>query len=167
VRYGRVVLGLAAALTLTIGVARADAHKRKLQRTTTVEFQDLPGSSGDRISGVVTIGAKPEEPVEGGAEPLRARAAGIPAKCITGQKVLIKHTLTAEGGGADPPTVVATATTNAQGAWETTSYEASGANQLLFDTFQIEVTKKRVKPKNARHKHVCIGAFANRTVFSY
>jgi hypothetical protein len=29
------------------------------------------------------------------------------------------------------------------------------------------VVKKRVPPKNARHKHVCIGAFASKTVFSY
>jgi hypothetical protein len=27
--------------------------------------------------------------------------------------------------------------------------------------------KKRLRPKTSRHKHVCIGAFANRTVFSY
>jgi len=37
----------------------------------------------------------------------------------------------------------------------------------LFDSFHVEVVKKRLPPKNARHKHVCLGAFADRTVFSY
>jgi hypothetical protein len=167
VRSGRIVLALAAALTLTIGVASADAHKRKIQRWTTVQFQELPGSSGDRVYGQVNLGAKPQEPIEGGGEPLLARSAGIAGKCLSGQKVLIRHTLTAEGGGSDPPTLVGTATTNATGAWEFTSYEASAANQLLFDSFQIEVAKTRLKPKNHRHKHVCLGAFGGVTTFSY
>jgi hypothetical protein len=162
VRRGQVLLALAAALTLTIAVASADAHKRKVARWTTVQFQELPGASGDRVYGQVSIGAKPQEPIE----PL-ARSAGIAGRCLSGQKVLIKHTLTAEGGGSDPPTLIGTATTNASGAWEFTSYEAQAANQLLFDSFQIEVAKARLKPKNARHKHVCKGAFGNVTVFSY
>jgi hypothetical protein len=153
-------------LTLTIGVATADGHKRKIQRWTTVQFQELPGASGDRVYGQVNIGAKPQEPIDGGGEPL-ARSAGIAGRCLSGQKVLIKHTLTAEGGGSDPPSLIGTATTNASGAWEFTSYEAQAANQLLFDSFQIEVAKTRLKPKNARHKHVCKGAFGNVTVFSY
>jgi hypothetical protein len=167
VRRGRVVLALAAAVALTISVAGADAHKRKIQRWTTVQFQDLPGSTGDRVNGQLNIGAKPQEPFEGGGEPLFARSAGIAGRCLAGQKVLIKHTLTAEGGGSDPPTLVGTATTNATGAWEFTSYEAQAANQLLFDSFQIEAAKTRLAPKNARHKHVCKGAFGNVTTFSY
>jgi hypothetical protein len=161
-----IAVAIAATSILVLGVGDANAHKRKIERRTTVEFQDLPGATGDRVSGVVSIGREPEEPLYGSGEPLRARAAGIAGRCLEGQKVLIKHTLTPEGGGAAPPTVVATATTDAQGHWEVTSYEASGANQLMFDTFQIEVTKKRLRPKNVRHKHVCKGAFGNKTVFS-
>jgi hypothetical protein len=167
VRRGQVLLALAAALTLTIAVGSADAHKRKVARWTTVQFQDLPGSTGDRVYGQVNIGAKPQEPIDGGGEPLLARAAGIAGRCLSGQKVLIKHTLTAEGGGSDQPTLIGTARTNATGAWEFTAYEAQAANQLLFDSFQIEVAKTRLAPKNARHKHVCKGAFGNVTVFSY
>ena len=88
------------------------------------------------------------------------------ANCLKGQRVEIKHALTAEGGGSGPATLVATAVTNATGAWQTTAYEARAANDLLFDSFHVEVVKKRLRPKNARHKHVCIGAFASRTVFS-
>jgi hypothetical protein len=161
-----IVAVIAATSILVLGVDGASAHKRKLERRTTVEFQDLPGATGDRVFGVVSIGREPEEPLYSSGEPHRARAAGIAGRCLEGQKVLIKHTLTPEGGGAAPPTVVARAATDAQGHWEAT-YEASGANQLMFDTFQIEVTKARLKPKNARHKHVCKGAFGNRTVFSY
>jgi hypothetical protein len=161
------VVALVAALTLTVGLSNASAHKRKIPRQTTVVFEDLPGSSGDRISGQVSIGAPPEEPPPSyGGEPL-ARTAGLAANCLKGQRVEIKHNLTAEGGGSGPATVVANAVTNAQGAWQTTAYEARGANDLLFDSFHVEVVKKRLKPKNGRHKHVCIGAFANRTVFSY
>jgi hypothetical protein len=36
----------------------------------------------------------------------------------------------------------------------------------LFDSFHVVVVKKRLPPKNARHKHVCLGAFADKTVFS-
>jgi hypothetical protein len=164
----RVVLGVVVgAMSLLIaGAGSATAHKRKFERQTTVKFEDLPGSTGDRVSGQVALGRKPEEPLFGYSGPL-AWKAGLAAKCLSAQTVLIKHTLTAEGGGSDPPTLVATAITNATGAWQTTAYEASGANQLLFDSFQIEVAKKRLKPKNFRHKHVCIGAFANTTTFSY
>jgi hypothetical protein len=160
------LFALVAVLTLTVGLSNAGAHKRKLPRQTTLVFEDLPGSSGDRISGQVSIGAPPEEPQPYGGEPL-ATTAGLAASCLKGQRVEIKHTLTAEGGGSDPPTVVANAVTNAQGAWQTTAYEASGGNVLMFDSFHVEVVKKRLRPKNSRHKHVCIGAFANKTVFSY
>lgn len=162
-----VVLGVAAALLVLIaGAGSASAHKRKFERQTTVKFEDLPGSTGDRVSGQVALGRKPEEPVFGYSGAL-AWKSGVAARCLSGQTVLIKHTLTAEGGGSNPPTLVATAITNVTGAWQTTAYEASGANQLMFDTFQIEVAKKRLKPKNLQHKHVCIGAFANTTTFSY
>jgi hypothetical protein len=156
------VVAIAAALALTLGLGTAGAHKRKLQRQTTLVFEDLPGSTGDRISGQVSIGAKQEPPLE----PL-ARTAGLAANCLKGQKVEIKHALTAEGGGGSQPTLVATAVTDATGVWQTTAYEARAANDLMFDSFHVEVVKKRLPPKNARHKHVCIGAFANKTVFSY
>jgi hypothetical protein len=166
-RKAGIVAAATLSLTIALGVGSADAHKRKIQRWTTVQFQELPGSSGDRVYGQVNIGSKPQEPIDGGGEPLLARSAGIAGKCLSGQKVLIKHTLTAEGGGSDPPTLVGTTTTNATGAWEFTSYEATAANQLLFDSFQIEVAKTRLPPKTHRHKHVCIGAFGGVTVFSY
>jgi hypothetical protein len=60
---------------------------------------------------------------------------------------------------------VRTVTTGPTGAWQTV-YEASGASVLMFDTFQVEVSKTRLAPKNARHKHVCKGAYGNKTVFS-
>jgi hypothetical protein len=161
-----IVVAIAATLLLAAGLSNASAHKRKIARQTTVVFEDLPGSSGDRISGQVSIGAPPEEPPPDGGEPL-ARTAGLAANCLKGQRVEIKHNLTAEGGGSDPATVVANAVTNTQGAWQTTAYEARGANDLLFDSFHVEVVKKRLRPKTSRHKHVCIGAFGNRTVFSY
>lgn len=163
-----IIVAIAAALGLTAGVGSADAHKRKLQRQTTVVFEDLPGSSGDRLSGQVSIGAPPEElPPPDGGEPL-ARTAGLAANCLKGQKVEIKDQPTIPGGGTSGPNaLVATAVTDAQGAWQTTAYEARAANDLLFDSFHVEVVKKRLPPKNARHKHVCIGAFADRTVFSY
>jgi hypothetical protein len=158
-----ICVAIAAALAVTVGAGSAGAHKRKLQRQTTVVFEDLPGATGDRISGQVSVGRPPEEPPP---EPL-ARAAGLAASCLKGQRVEIKHAFTAEGGGGSAPTLVATAVTDASGAWQTTAYEARAANDLMFDSFHVEVVKKRVRPKNARHKHVCIGAFANRTVFSY
>jgi hypothetical protein len=170
----RIRLGLVAGLALALSISvtgTAAAHKRKIDRQTTIQFQDLPGSSGDRISGVVSLGAPAEEPFgPPTGEPFlqpSARAAGVAARCLGGATVTIRHRLTAEGGGSSGEgTVVATATTDGSGAWQTTAYEASGANQLLFDTFLIKVEKKRVKPKNDRHKHVCLGATANRTVFS-
>jgi hypothetical protein len=163
-----IVVAIATTLVLTIGLSDAAAHKRKLERQTTVVFEELPGSSGDRISGVVSLGRPPDEgvPPGGGGEPL-ARTAGLAANCLKGQRVEIKHNTTAEGGGGGATSLVATAVTDAQGAWQTTAYEARAANDLLFDTFHVEVVKKRLPPKNARHKHVCLGAFASKTVFSY
>lgn len=157
-----IVVAFGIVLALTVGLGNASAHKRKLERQTTLVFEELPGSTGDRISGAVALGRAPAE----GGEPY-ARTAGLAANCLKGQRVEIKHNLTAEGGGGGPTALVATAVTNAQGAWQTTAYEARAANDLLFDSFHVEVVKKRLPPKNARHKHVCIGAFANRTVFSY
>jgi hypothetical protein len=165
-RRAAVVAAIAASISLTAGAGSAEAHKRKIERRTTVQFEELPGSTGDRVYGQVSLGSQPQEPFYAAGGPPTARAAGIAGKCLAGKKVLIKHTLTAEGGGSDPPTLVGTATTDAQGAWQFTSYEAAGANQLLFDTFQIEVVKTRLAPKNFRHKHVCKGAFGNKTVFS-
>ena len=112
-----IVVVMAAALGLTGGIGTAGAHKRKLPRHTTVVFEDLPGSSGDRISGQVSIGAPQEPPLEGGL--YLARSAGLAANCLKGQRVEIKHALTAEGGGGGAATLVATAVTNATGAWET------------------------------------------------
>lgn len=159
------VVAIAAALVLTAGLGSASAHKGKFERQTTIVFEDLPGSTGDRISGVVSLGRQPEEqPFASGA----AQSAAGAGRCLAGANVEIEHHLTIEGGGVGgPTTLVATATTNATGAWETSAYEAAGANQLMFDTFRAEVVKTRLPPKNARHKHVCLGAFANQTAFSY
>jgi hypothetical protein len=165
------LLTIAAALALTVGIGSAGAHKKKTFTKTTIAFQALSGSTGDRISGVVSLGLPPEEPepsppVEPSAlGPLASAAAR--GNCVRGTTVEITQFLTSEGGGqASTPTVVATATTDATGAWETTAYEAAGANQLKFDTFKAKVVKKRLPPKNARHKHVCFGAGANKTTFS-
>ena len=156
-----VVAMLTGALALGVGVGEAGAHKKKTQRNTTIMFQDLPGSTGDRIYGQLALGAKPEEPFS-------LAFAAARGNCLAGQKIEIEHNLTIPDGAgpAGPRTLVATATTNAAGAWETTAYEAAGANQLLFDSFFAEAVKTRLPPKNARHKHVCIGAFADKTVFS-
>jgi hypothetical protein len=171
----RLIIAVAIGMTLvlTVGLSDAGAHKRKLARQTTVNFEDLPGSTGDRISGQVSLGQKPEEPPPDGGEPL-ARAAGLAASCLKGQRVEIRHRAfaaainrSAEKSQQEGAELVATAVTDASGAWQTTAYEASAANQLLFDAFFVEVVKKRLPPKNARHKHVCLGAFANKTVFSY
>jgi hypothetical protein len=124
----------------------ADAHKVKIQRSTTVGFEDLPGTTGDRVFGQVSIGAKSQ-----------ATSPALSARCLAGQQVLIKHTLTAPGGGSAPPKVIGSTTTDAQGAWEFTAYEANGASQLMYDTFQIEVPKHPLL-KNARHKHICLAA---------
>jgi hypothetical protein len=166
-----IAVAIGMTLVLTVGVSDAGAHKRKLARWTTVAFEDLPGSTGDRISGQVSLGQKPEEP--SGGEPL-ARTAGLAASCLKGQTVEIRHRAfaaainrSAEESQQEGAELVATTVTNATGAWQTTAYEASAANQLLFDAFFVEVVKKRLPPKNARHKHVCLGAFANTTVFSY
>jgi hypothetical protein len=159
-------LAVAAALTLTVGIGSAGAHKKKTFTHTTIAFQALPGSTGDRISGLLSLGLPPEEPFASTAlGPLASAAAR--GNCLRGTTVEITQFLTSEGGGqASTPTVVATATTDATGAWQTTAYEAAGANQLKFDTFKAMVEKKRLPPKNARHKHVCFGAGANKTVFS-
>jgi hypothetical protein len=166
-----VLCAVAATLMMVVGPATAGAHKKKWERHTTVEFQDLPGSSGDRLSGVLSFGPEPEEPFFSAGPPAHAAAA---ANCIAGARVLIHHHAfqaaidrSAGKSQISQYPVVATATTDSTGAWATTGYEASAANQLLFDQFNIEVVKTRLPPKNSRHKHVCLGAFADKTVFSY
>ena len=155
-------VAMAAVLVLTVGVGSAGAHKRKTDRQTTVTFEEVTGPANDIVSGQVSLGRAPEEVFGAG---LLAQAAGA-GNCLAGQPVLVKHTLTPEGGGAAPAQLVKTVTTGPTGEWQAT-YEASGANLGMFDTFQIEVAKTRLPPKNARHKHVCKGAYGNKTVFSY
>jgi hypothetical protein len=133
-------------LALLIGVQSAQAEKRRIPRSTTVHFEDLPGSTGDRVFGQLTVGQP------------QAGSASASSRCLAGQQVVIRHTLTRPGGGSPEPTVVGTATTDATGAWEFTGYEASGANQGLYDTFQVKLPKHPLGPKNARLRFVCLGA---------
>jgi hypothetical protein len=142
-------------LTLFFGVQSAGAHTVKIQRATTVQFEDLPGSTGDRVFGQITIGAKSQSSFP-----------ALAARCLAGQEVLIKHTLTAPGGGSPPPQVVGRATTDVQGAWELTSFEARGFDVQKFDTFQIEVVKHKLGKKTKNGKHVCLGASGFVTVLS-
>ena len=67
------------------GADGGNRHRRRSQRLprqTTVVFEDLPGSSGDRISGQVSIGAPQEPPPEGGG--YLARSAGLATNCLQG-----------------------------------------------------------------------------------
>jgi hypothetical protein len=168
-------VALAAALTLALGMGSASAKTLKrvvVPRQTTIQFTDLPGSSGDRISGVVSLGQPPQDPDDAmNSEPLAAKAGfNNPAKCLANQTVQIRHNLTAgEGGGPiTEPTVVATTKTDANGAWQA-FYEASGANQLIFDTFTAEVIQRKYvkKTKKGKKKLICNYAFRTTTVFSY
>jgi len=144
----RAVIAGAAALSLAVvlGATTATAGDTgivRIKRSTTALFQDLPGSTGDRVYGQLSVSSGP---------------AKLASRCLAGQTVVIRHTFTKPGGGSTAPTLVATVTTDAQGAWESTSYEAAGATQLLYDTFQIEVPKHRVPPKTVRPKRVCLAA---------
>ena len=144
----KAVIGGAAVFSLALALGATGAHAGKsrivkIDRSTTVQFEDLPGSTGDRVFGQLSVGSGP---------------AKFASRCLAGQTVVIRHTLTKPGGGSPPPTPVGTVTTNAQGAWELTSYEAAGALQLLYDTFQIEVPKHRLTPKGVSPKRVCLGA---------
>ncbi len=170
-----IVAMIATSLLLTVGLGEASAKKRKIARQTTIVFEDLPGSSGDRISGQVALGSPPEEPF--GGEPLAAAAGGGAARCLAGQKVLVRDLIFAAAfqpltrattsQGTDRGNLVATATTDASGFWQTTSFEASAGNQGLFDKISVEVVKKPLKSNNPSKQTVCLGAFANQTVFSY
>ena len=144
----RGIIGGAAALSLALVLGATGAHAAKssivrIDRSSTVQFEDLPGSTGDRVYGQLSVGSGP---------------AKFASRCLAGQSVQIRHTLTKPGGGSPPPTLVATVRTDAQGAWELTSYEAAGAAQLLYDTFQIQVVKHRLTPKGVSPKRVCLGA---------
>jgi hypothetical protein len=133
-------------VAIVFGVTGATAGESKIvriDRKTTVQFEDLPGSIGDRVYGQLTVGSGP---------------AKFASRCLASQTVLIRHTFTKPGGGSDPATLVATVKTDAQGAWESTSYEAAGATQLLYDTFQVEVPKHRLTPKGVSPKRVCLKA---------
>jgi hypothetical protein len=163
-------LGMVSLLTAT-GASGAKKKTRSVERQTTIEFTDLPGSSGDRISGQVQLGARPEGPEECSplpCEPLMARASALtPSRCLKGQRVEIRQHYTGEGGGSVPgsePTLVATATTDASGAWQTTAYEASGANRNLFDVLTAGVPYRAYKKGSKRL--ICLKASETRTVFS-
>jgi hypothetical protein len=155
VRGAVIVLIAGAAMALLGGVQSAAAGPIKIERSTTVQFEDLPGSTGDRVFGQLSIGAKSTS-----SHPALA------ARCLAGQEVQIKHTLTAPGGGSPPVTVVGKAATDSTGAWELASYEASGYEVQKFDTFQVEVPKHRLGRKTASGKRVCLGASGFVTVLS-
>ena len=150
-----VVVLIAGAVFALLGAQMAAAHTVKIKRSTTVAFTDLPGSTGDRVFGQLSINPKSQ-----------ASFPALAARCLAGQRVLVKHTLTSPGGGSPPVTVLGTAITDATGAWEFTSYEASGFAQQKFDTFQIEVVKHPITKKTVGGKHVCLGASGFKTVLS-
>ena len=151
----KAVFAMTMMLALFVGVQSAGAHTVKIERSITVEFQDLPGSTGDRVFGQVSISSRSQ-----------SRTPALAARCLAGQQVQVKHTLTAPGGGSPPVTVLGTATTDAQGAWEFTSYEADGFGVQKFDTFQISVPKHKLGKKTKSGKHVCLGASDFVTVLS-
>lgn len=171
----RIIIALmAASLLLTVGLGDASAKKRHVARHTTIDFQEGPQGSPDRISGQVLLGPEPQEPINFVGERLAAAAGGGAARCLAGQKVLIRDTifaaalrpLTRAGTSQLTGTVVATTVTDAQGFWQVTTFDAKAANQLLFDKIGVEVVKKPLKSKGGSQT-VCDGAFANKTVFSY
>jgi hypothetical protein len=173
-----IVAMMATALLLTVGLGQASAKKRHVARHTTMTFQEGPQGSPDQISGQVLLGPEPQEPIDGGGEPLAAAAGGGAARCLAGQKVLIRDTIFAAAVKPLTPasartrtseltgTVVATTFTDAQGFWHVNSFDARAANQLLFDKIGVEVVKKPLKAKGGIQT-VCDGAFASKTVFSY
>jgi hypothetical protein len=167
---------MATSLLFTVGLGHASAKKRHVARHTTLVFQNGPQGSPDLISGQVLLGPEPQEPIDGGGEPLAAAASGGAARCLAGQKVLIKDTIFAAAVKPLTPasarasqatgTVVATTFTDAQGFWQVNSFDAQAGNQALFDKIGVEVVKKPLKAKGGSQT-VCDGAFASKTVFSY
>jgi hypothetical protein len=164
-----IVAMMASSLLLTVGLGQASAKKRHVARHTTVVFQEGPQGSPDLISGQVLLGPEPQEP-------LAAATGGGAARCVAGQKVLIRDTIFAaalkpltRASARDSQltgTLVATTFTDAQGFWQVNSFDAQAANQLLFDKIGVEVVKKPLKAKGGSQT-VCDGAFASKTVFSY
>ena len=162
-----IVALLATSLLLTVGLGQASAKKRHVARHTTIVFQEGPPGSPDLISGQVLLGPAPEEP-------FAAAAGGGAARCLAGQKVLIRDTIFAAAihplshahASELTGTVVATTTTDAQGLWQVNSFNAQAGNQALFDKIGVEVVKKPLKAKGGTQT-VCDGAFASKTVFSY
>jgi hypothetical protein len=132
-----IVAGLATALLFSAGLGVASAKKRHVARHTTINFQEGPKGSPDLISGQVLLGPEPQEPIDGGGGPLAAAAGGGAARCLAGQKVLIRDTifaaairpLTSAHSSELTGTVVATTTTDAQGNWQVNSFDAQAANQ--------------------------------------
>ena len=162
-----IVATMATALLLTVGLGQASAKTRHIARHTTLAFQEGPQGSPDLISGQVLLGPEPQEP-------FAAAAGGGAARCLAGQKVLIRdtifagafHPLTRARASQLTGTVVATTFTDAQGFWQVNTFDAKAANQLLFDKIGVEVVKKPLKSKGGSQT-VCDGAFASKTVFSY
>jgi hypothetical protein len=169
-----IIATMATALLLTVGLGQASAKKRHVARHTTIDFQEGPQGSPDRISGQVLLGPEPQEPGFFLGEPLAAAAGGGAGRCLAGQKVLIRDTifaaalrpLASAGTSQLTGTVVATTTTDAQGFWQVNSFNAQAGNQALFDKIGVEVVKKPLKSKGGSQT-VCDGAFASKTFFSY
>jgi hypothetical protein len=165
----RIIIALTAtALLLTVGLGEASAKKRHIARHTTLVFQEGPKGSPDLISGQVLFGPEPEEPGV-----FAAAAGGGAARCLAGQKVVIRDTVFAaaikpltRAHASLTGTVVATATTDAQGFWQVNSFNAQAGNQALFDKISAEVVKKPLKAKGGTQT-VCDGSATNKTVFSF
>jgi len=145
-RRGFIAGAAALSVAIALGATSASAGDTgivRIDRKITVQFQDLPGTTGDRVYGQLSVTSGP------------AKLAG---RCLAFQSVVIRHAFTKPGGGSTTPTPVATVKTDAQGAWELTSYEAAGAARLEYDSFQVEAPKHRLAPKRIRPKRVCLGA---------
>src|SRR5262245_34209927 len=157
---------MAASLVLAVGAGDASAKKRHVARHTTIQFQEGPTGTPDLISGQVLLGPEPQEPIQGGGEPLVAAAGGGAARCLAGQRVLIRDTIFAaavhplRARTSITGEIVATTTTNPQGFWSVNTFDAKAANQLLFDKIGVEVVKKPLKSRGGSQT-VCDGAFAN------
>jgi hypothetical protein len=170
----RIIVALmATALLLTVGLGQASAKKRHVARHTTLDFKEGPPGSPDLISGQVLFGPEPEEPGFFVGEPLASAAGGGAGRCLAGQKVVIRDTIFAaavhpldRARASLTGTVVATATTDAQGFWQVNSFNAQAGNQALFDKISAEVVKKPLKAKGGTQT-VCDGSATNKTVFSF
>jgi hypothetical protein len=151
-RMGLVVVAMAVIGAFMAVQGAAGAGSKKIvgvKRKITVQFQEVPGSTGDRVYGQLSASSGP---------------AGLRSTCLAGQTVQIRHTLTKPGGGSPPPDLIATVKTDPQGAWELDSYEAAGATQQRYDTFLVKAVKHRLTPKHSAVKRVCFGAFGFITV---